>query len=63
MIHDPLCPSADGSADIYCECELIAKVRDAERYRCIAAVGRLADEGHWHLGIGPVITAIMGERR
>lgn len=28
MIHDPLCPSADGSADIYCECELIAKVRE-----------------------------------
>lgn len=31
MTHDPLCPSADGSNDIYCECELIAKVREDER--------------------------------
>lgn len=64
--HDALCPSVnciDSSCDDCCRCDLIVKVRDAERYRMIAAVGRLADEGHWHLGIGPVITAIKAEQR
>ena len=42
--HDPLCPSADGSADIYCGCELIAKVRQDER---MAAEGRVSAILHW----------------
>ena len=63
--HDPLCPALnciDSGCDECCRCPLIAKVRDGERYRIVAAVGRLADQGHWDLGIGPVITAIMDKR-
>jgi hypothetical protein len=69
--HDPLCPqpvaalSRPGLTVIAgsCHCKTIAKVREQERIRIVAAVGRIADDGHWHLGIGPVITAIMDEQR
>jgi hypothetical protein len=70
MIHDSLCPNIDERYDPetailwprICHCGLIKKIRDAERYRIVAAVGRLSNEGHWDLGIGPVITAIMDQR-
>ncbi len=45
MTHDPLCPNAKGcshdcggclcNADAFCQCDLIAKVRDEERWATV----------------------------
>jgi len=51
MSHDPLCTCAPDSCEspcllgyCYCECELIAKVREDMLVKCIAAVQQALDK-------------------
>lgn len=54
MTHDPLCPNAKGCshdcgdclcvADTFCQCDLIAKVRDEERWATVESAVYVASQ-------------------
>lgn len=47
MTHDPLCPIAECCDDCYCQCNLIAKVREDERDNAWSSVAEIPAVELW----------------